>query len=119
MPVRDPEASAAFYLRAFAPLGLTEAMRFPRGGGFVIGIGGPDGRPRFWLGPHAGPPPGEVHLAFTAPYRTAVDAVHDAAAALGTEVLHVPRVWPEYHAAYYAVFLRDPDGHNVEAVCHT
>ena len=46
------------------------------------------------------------------------DAVHEAAVAAGVEVLHAPREWPEYHPGYYAVFLRDPDGHNVEAVHH-
>jgi catechol 2,3-dioxygenase-like lactoylglutathione lyase family enzyme len=50
--------------------------------------------------------------------RAAVEAVHRAAVAAGAEVLHAPREWPEYHPGYYAVFLRDPDGHNVEAVCH-
>jgi predicted lactoylglutathione lyase len=47
-----------------------------------------------------------------------VDAVHEAAVAEGAEVLHAPREWPEYHAGYYGVFLRDPDGHNVEVVYH-
>jgi catechol 2,3-dioxygenase-like lactoylglutathione lyase family enzyme len=47
-----------------------------------------------------------------------VDAVHEAAVAAGVEVLHAPREWPEYHPGYYGVFLRDPDGHNVEAVHH-
>jgi hypothetical protein len=46
------------------------------------------------------------------------DAVHEAALAAGAEVLHAPREWPEYHPGYYAVFLLDPDGHNVEAVHH-
>lgn len=57
-------------------------------------------------------------MAFRARDRRAVDAVHAAAVACGAEVLHAPRVWPEYHPGYYAVFLRDPDGHNVEAVYH-
>ncbi len=57
-------------------------------------------------------------MAFPAPDRAAVDAVHEAAVAGGVEVLHAPREWPEYHPGYYAVFLRDPDGHNVEAVHH-
>jgi catechol 2,3-dioxygenase-like lactoylglutathione lyase family enzyme len=57
-------------------------------------------------------------VAFGAPDRAAVDAVHAAAVAAGVEVLHAPREWPEYHPGYYAVFLRDPDGHNVEAVHH-
>ena len=50
--------------------------------------------------------------------RAAIDAVHAAAVAAGVEVLHAPREWPEYHPGYYGVFLRDPDGHNAEAVHH-
>ena len=46
------------------------------------------------------------------------DAFFDAAVAAGAEVLHEPRVWPEYHPNYYGAFVRDPDGNNVEAVCH-
>jgi predicted lactoylglutathione lyase len=53
-----------------------------------------------------------------APDRAAVRAFFDAAVAAGAEVLHEPRVWPEYHPGYYAAFVRDPDGNNVEAVCH-
>lgn len=55
----------------------------------------------------------------SAPSREAVAAFRDAAVALGAEVLHEPRVWPEYHAGYYGAFVRDPDGNNVEAVHHT
>ena len=47
-----------------------------------------------------------------------MDAFFAAASAAGAEVLHAPRVWPEYHPAYYGAFVRDPDGNNVEAVCH-
>ncbi len=116
--VADPEASLAFYLRAFAPIGMREAMRYSRGDSFVVGLSGPDGFPGFWLGPATGPEGREVHLAFLAPDRAAVDAVHEAAVAAGAQVLHAPREWPEYHPGYYGVFLRDPDGHNVEAVHH-
>ncbi|MFB9236306.1 VOC family protein [Plantactinospora siamensis] len=116
--VADVEASVAFYLRAFAPLGIREAMRFPVGGSFVVGFAGPDGNPSFWLSPAAGAETREAHLAFRAADREAVDAVHAAAVAAGVEVLHAPREWPEYHPGYYAVYLRDLDGHNVEAVCH-
>jgi len=58
-------------------------------------------------------------LAFRAPSREAVVAFRDAAVALGMEVLHEPREWPEYHPGYYGAFVRDPDGNNVEAVHHT
>ena len=60
----------------------------------------------------------ESHLAFTAPDRATVRAFFDAAVAAGAEVLHAPRVWPEYHASYYGAFVRDPDGNNVEVVSH-
>jgi len=114
----DVEASLAFYLGVFAPIGMCEAMRFPLGESIVVGLSGPDGVPGFWLSPAAGPEVRELHIAFRATDRAAVDAVHDAALSAGVEVLHAPREWPEYHPGYYAVFLRDPDGHNVEAVHH-
>ena len=60
----------------------------------------------------------EVHIAFVAADRAAVRAFFDAAVGAGAEVLHEPRVWPEYHPGYYGAFVRDPDGNNVEAVCH-
>ena len=116
--VADVEASLAFYLRIFAPLGIREVMRFPDGDAFVVGLSGPDGTPDFWLAPATGPEARELHLAFRATDRHAVDAVHDAAVTAGAEVLHAPREWPEYHSGYYGVFLRDLDGHNVEAVHH-
>jgi catechol 2,3-dioxygenase-like lactoylglutathione lyase family enzyme len=112
----DVEASVAFYLRVFAPLGMRELLRFPRGEGLVVGVAGPDGVPGFWLSPAGGSETRELHIAFTAADRAAVDAVHEAALDAGAEVLHAPREWPEYRPGYYAVFLRDPDGHNVEAV---
>lgn len=116
--VADVDAAAAFYLRVFAPLGIREAMRVDRDGSVVVGLSGPDGFPHFWLGPGTGPIGREVHIAFTAPDRAAVDDVHRAALGTGTTILHAPRVWPEYHPGYYGVFLRDLDGNNVEAVHH-
>ncbi len=119
----DVDEAAGFYATAFAPIGVTEVMRFPRGSGSVVGLAGTDGQPRLWLGPadgSSGPAPNrEVHVALVAASRAAVDAVHAAAVAAGFEVLHQPKVWAEYHPDYYAVFLRDPDGNNAEAVCHT
>ena len=77
------------------------------------------GRPTFWIGPlTTGEPNREAHIAFEAPNRAAVGAWFEAAKAAGAEVLHEPRVWPEYHPTYYGAFVRDPDGNNVEAVCH-
>ena len=115
----DVDAAAAFYLKAFGPIGMREIVRFPQPDvGAVVGLGGPDGQPTFWLSPAPGPETREIHVAFRAPDRAAVDAVHEAAVAAGFEVLHPPREWPEYHSGYYGVFLRDLDGHNVEAVHH-
>lgn len=117
--VADVDASARFYLEVFAAIGVREVMRFPADDRLYVGLGGPDGKPDFWLGTPDGAETRELHLAFVAPDRVAVDAVHAAALARGAEVLHAPRLWPEYHPGYYGVFLRDPDGHNVEAVHHT
>jgi catechol 2,3-dioxygenase-like lactoylglutathione lyase family enzyme len=115
----DAEAAVAFYTRVFAALGVREAMRVQRPEGLVIGLSGPDGFPHLWFGPPVDPGRRPVHLALTAPSRSAVDDVHAAAQDALAEVLHPPRQWPEYHPGYYGVFLRDPDGNNVEAVHHT
>ena len=111
----DTAASAAFYDKVLATIGGERVMDF----GEVIGFGIPP-RPVFWIAPQeTGDGFRESHIAFTAPDRAAVDAFVAAAVEVGAEVLHPPRVWPEYHPAYYGGFVRDPDGHNVEAVCHT
>ncbi len=110
----DVAASAAFYDAALAPIGGSRAMDF----GEVVGFG-VDGQPEFWIGPQqTGEGFRETHIAFTAPDRGSVRAFFDAAVASGAEVLYEPRVWPEYHENYYAAFVRDPDGNNVEAVSH-
>ena len=110
----DMAASAAFYDAVLAPLGGKRIMDF----GVAIGYGMP-GHPDFWIGRHeTGEGFRESHLAFSAPSREAVQAFFQAAGGLGAEVLHEPRVWPEYHENYYGAFVRDPDGNNVEAVCH-
>lgn len=111
--VTDAGASAAFYDAVLAPLGGGRQMDF----GEVIGFGTTG--PSFWIGPVTTPGVArEAHLAFAATDRASVDAFHAAAVGVGAEVLHAPRVWPEYHPDYYGVFVRDPDGNNVEAVCH-
>lgn len=114
----DVEASVHYYLGVFAPLGFHEMMRFDTPGGPVVGLAGRTEQPQFWLSPNERGEAREDHIAFAAGSRAEVDAVHAAAVAAGSEVLHAPREWPEYHDGYYAVFLRDPDGHNVEAVVH-
>ena len=114
----DVEAALTFYVRSFGPIGMHEIMRYETPDGLVVGLGGTDGMPTFWLSPAHGAETREVHVAFRAPDRAGVDAVHEAAVAAGLEVLHAPREFPEYHPGYYGVFLRDLDGHNVEAVHH-
>ncbi len=106
--------SAAFYDAFLAPLGAGRVMDFERAVGY-----GDAGKPEFWIGPLAdGGGFREQHIAFAAPDRDTVRSCFDAAVATGAEVLHAPRLWPEYHPAYYGVFVRDPDGNNVEVVCH-
>ena len=111
--VRDVAASWAFYDAVLAPLGAKRVMEFPD----LVGYGG--SQPQFWVGPTttAGDAR-ELHVAFAAVDRAAVIAFYDAAVAAGAEVLHEPRVWTEYHPSYFGAFVRDPDGNNVEAVCH-
>jgi len=110
----DVSVSAAFYDQVLAPLGGERVMDF----GQVVGFG-IRRQPEFWIGPqNSGAGFRESHIAFTAPDRDAVRAFFAAATALGAEVLHEPRVWPEYHPNYYGAFVRDPDGNNVEAVSH-
>ena len=110
----DMVASAAFYDSALAPLGGSRVMDF----GNAIGYGIPP-HPDFWIGAQTtGTGFRESHIAFTAQNRAAVRAFFDAAVASGAAVLHEPREWPEYHLNYYGAFVRDPDGNNVEAVCH-
>jgi catechol 2,3-dioxygenase-like lactoylglutathione lyase family enzyme len=110
----DVPASAAFYDAVLAPLGGVRVMDF----GEAVGYGSA-GRPEFWIGPQStGIGFRESHLAFTAATRAAVQAFFAAATGAGAEVLQEPRLWSEYHASYYAAFVRDPDGNNVEAVCH-
>jgi catechol 2,3-dioxygenase-like lactoylglutathione lyase family enzyme len=116
--VADVEAACTFYQDVFAALGIREVVRYPSGDSFFIGLAQGDGPPKFWLGPAGGPETRELHVAFTAADRASIDAVHAAALAAGVEVLHAPREFPEYHPGYYGVFLRDLDGHNVEAVFH-
>jgi catechol 2,3-dioxygenase-like lactoylglutathione lyase family enzyme len=111
----DVPASAAFYDTVLAPLGGQRIMDF----GGVMAFGIPP-MPDFWIGARStGDGFRESHIAFTAPDRAAVDAFLAAARGAGAEVLHDAKVWPEYHRNYYGAFVRDPDGNNIEAVCHS
>jgi catechol 2,3-dioxygenase-like lactoylglutathione lyase family enzyme len=110
----DPAASARFYDAVLATLGGTRVMDF----GDVIGFGLSD-KPTFWIGPQeTGEGFRESHIAFVAADRATVQAFFDAAVGTGAQVLHEPRLWLEYHPNYFGAFVRDPDGNNVEAVCH-
>jgi catechol 2,3-dioxygenase-like lactoylglutathione lyase family enzyme len=111
----DLAASAAFYDAVLAPLGATRMMDF----GEAIGFGVPP-KPDFWISRFdSGDGFRESHVAFEAADRAAVRAFFEAAVGAGAEVLHEPRVWPEYHPNYYGAFVRDPEGNNIEAVCHS
>jgi catechol 2,3-dioxygenase-like lactoylglutathione lyase family enzyme len=116
--VADVEASAGFYTMVFGPIGVHETMRFGDEDGLVVGLAGPEGIAKFWLSPARDSETRELHVAFTAADRAGVDAVYEAAVKAGVEVLNEPKEWPVYHPGYYGVFLRDLDGHNVEAVYH-
>jgi catechol 2,3-dioxygenase-like lactoylglutathione lyase family enzyme len=109
----DLEAAKRFYDAALGALGHRRVMDV----GVAVGYGSES--PDFWLSsPEAEGPNRESHLAFTAADVASVHAFHAAATEHGATTLHEPRLWPEYHAGYFAVFVRDPDGNNVEAVFH-
>ena len=110
----DVAASTAFYDAVTATIGGGRVMDF----GSVIGYG-TAGKPDFWIGPQeTGEGFRESHIAFVSPDRASVRAFFEAAKSTAAEVLYEPRLWPEYHPNYYGAFVRDPDGNNVEVVCH-
>src|ERR1700689_2598163 len=110
----DFDESAAFYDAVLAPLGGSRVME---DGSNAIGYGRPPVA-TFWIGrQQTGNGFRETPIAFPAPDRGAGPAFSEAASSLGAEILHEPKLWPEYHSTYYAAFVRDPDGNNVEAVC--
>jgi glyoxylase I family protein len=119
---RDLERSLGFYAAVFAPLGLEPPhlvpgergeqihyLRFPVPGSGSFGLRQALEDQRFEL--YA---PGLHHLAFAVETAAEVDQVHTAASAAGAEILHAPRLWPEYGATYYATFFLDPDGFRIE-----
>jgi len=112
LAVRDFAKSATFFRRALAPLGIQTVLE---GEGWAML--GKDGRPEFWIGVH-GIPPGPIHIAFAAENREQVRAFHRAALAAGGRDNGAPGIRARYHPDYYGAFVFDPDGHNVEAVCH-
>ena len=105
--------SKAFYTAALAPLGYTLLMEGEQFAGFGVAP-----KPDFWIGagtPNVPP----IHVAFHAESRVQVEAFHRAAIAAGGRDNGAPGLRPHYHANYYGAFVLDPDGHNVEAVCHS
>ena len=116
---KDFAASRRFYEAALAPLGIAAVMEVtPEESGGYHGIGyGSDGKPFFWLSAE-GPRGAGIHVAFAAPDRAAVDAFHEAAMKAGGRDNGGPGLRPYYHPNYYGAFVLDPDGVNVEAVCH-
>jgi catechol 2,3-dioxygenase-like lactoylglutathione lyase family enzyme len=112
--VRDVAASRRFYEAALAPLGFAVVMEVPGVPGAGFGL---TRQPVFWINP--GRSSGPVHVAFHAADRDRVDAFHAAALGAGGADNGAPGLRAHYHPAYYAAFVLDPDGNNVEAVCHT
>jgi len=115
LPVADFDRSRAFYIKALKPLGITVIMEAPPGVGVAAGLG-VEGKPFFWIG--EGRPSAGTHVAFTAESRAQVQAFYDAAMAAGGRDNGPPGLRPHYHPGYYAAFVLDPDGANIEAVCH-
>ena len=113
--VRDYRASRSFYEQALAPLGYRVVMSFDewKAAGF-----GPEEKPEFWIS-ERDPVGTGTHVAFACDDRAAVDAFHAAALAAGGTDNGPPGLREHYHPTYYAAFVIDPDGNNVEGVCHT
>ena len=110
--VKDLDASVRFYTAALAPLGHVLCSRDDTGAGF-----GPKDAPALWLYPAAGPAGPGAHVALQARARAAVDRFHRAGLEAGGRDHGRPGVRADYSPKYYAAFLLDPDGNNVEAVC--
>lgn len=118
-PVSDYKRSKAFYAMALAPLGYRLVMEVtPEQTGCDAHAGFGDGqKPYFWIGTGR-PLEGALHVAFVAKSRADVDAFYRAALAAGAKDNGAPGLRPHYHPNYYGAFVLDPDGHNIEAVCH-
>jgi catechol 2,3-dioxygenase-like lactoylglutathione lyase family enzyme len=119
LKVTDIAKAKAFYDKALAPLGVKIIMEVPKeesGDGAFIGYG--EGmKPYFWINEQ---PKATVllHVAFASDSRAKVDAFYKAAMAAGGRDNGAPGLRPLYHPNYYGAFVLDPDGHNIEAVCH-
>jgi catechol 2,3-dioxygenase-like lactoylglutathione lyase family enzyme len=115
--VSDFKRSMAFYTHALAPIGHSSVVEMALDAGRTpcAGFCHADGSD-LWIS--QGEPTRPLHLAFRATSRAAVDAFHAAALAAGGQDNGTPGLRPHYHANYYGAYVLDPDGHNVEAVCH-
>jgi catechol 2,3-dioxygenase-like lactoylglutathione lyase family enzyme len=119
--VSDYERAKAFYAKALAPLGYVLIMEVPAEGnpsGSPAAGFGSDGKPDFWIGGEGGIDK-PLHVAILSKDRACVDAFYKAALAAGGRDNGAPGLRPHYHSNYYGAFVFDPDGHNIEAVCHT
>ena len=117
--VADFECATGFYDRAFAPLGVKRLFDVPpehSGGVRATGYG--DSRPWFWIAEQDATK-GKLHIALQAKTRAEVDAFYAAAIAAGGRDNGAPGLRPHYHPNYYGAFVLDPEGHNIEAVCHS
>lgn len=112
--VKDYDRSKSFYEQVLAPLGFRVIKNFP---GAAAGFG-KDGHASFWIEAQGRPVQGRLHIAFAAENRAAVDAFHAAALAVGAPDNGAPGVREIYHPNYYGGYVLDPDGNNIEAVCH-
>ena len=121
LQVSGYERSREFYRKVLAPIGgalVMEVTAEQTGEGSHAGFG-INGVPSFWIGTtQHGSAVGPVHIAFTAATRAAVDAFYQEAIAAGAKDNGAPGPRPHYHEHYYGAFVLDPDGHNIEAVCH-
>jgi catechol 2,3-dioxygenase-like lactoylglutathione lyase family enzyme len=117
-PVTNYARSKAFYEKALAPLGYSLILEVRQNENDSPAAGfGADGKPDFWIGGEGGLNR-RIHIAIAAKDRASVDAFYRAALDAGGTDNGSPGVRPHYHANYYGAFVTDPDGHNIEAVCH-
>lgn len=114
----DYSRSKAFYTAALAPLGYALIVEVQQDDNDALACGfGTGGKPNFWIGSEGGIDK-PLHVAFTANDRAAVNSFYEAALAAGGADNGAPGIRAHYHPGYYAAFVRDPDGHNIEAVYH-
>ena len=112
LDVRDYGASRRFYAEALKPLGYGVILEFEQ----MAGLGA-EGKPDLWIRQRA-EPSAPVHVALASPDRRTVDEFYNAALSAGGRDNGAPGIRSAYHEHYYGAFVHDPDGNNIEAVCH-